>query len=148
MLAAKGESDARLAEECADLAYHVLGLRRTQAEHLAGKGARYTRSHPPVRLLGPAECPVFRLKNFYRFHFQVQSDSSAHLHDVIRKHEITYEEYDVLKAWVIQVGLDGEWPLFLDVLEAEGSMGFTKADIREASRARVPRRLRRRSSRA
>ncbi|MFO0795932.1 MAG: primosomal protein N' [Gemmataceae bacterium] len=38
----------------------------------------------PVRLLGPAECPVFRLKNFYRFHFQVQADSSAALHDVLR----------------------------------------------------------------
>jgi primosomal protein N' (replication factor Y) (superfamily II helicase) len=39
---------------------------------------------PPIRLLGPAECPVFRLNNFYRFHFQVQSDSSAILHDVLR----------------------------------------------------------------
>ncbi len=38
----------------------------------------------PVRLLGPAECPVFRLKNFYRFHFQVQADSSGVLHDVLR----------------------------------------------------------------
>lgn len=39
---------------------------------------------PPVRLLGPAECPVFRLNNYYRFHFQVQSESSAVLHDVLR----------------------------------------------------------------
>ena len=38
----------------------------------------------PVRLLGPAECPVFRLNNFYRFHFQVQSENSALLHDVLR----------------------------------------------------------------
>jgi primosomal protein N' (replication factor Y) len=37
-----------------------------------------------VRLLGPAECPVFRLNNYYRFHFQVQSDSSAILHEVLR----------------------------------------------------------------
>lgn len=37
-----------------------------------------------VRLLGPAECPVFRLNNYYRFHFQVQSDSSGVLHDVLR----------------------------------------------------------------
>ena len=27
---------------------------------------------------------MFRLNNYYRFHFQVQSDSSANLHDVIR----------------------------------------------------------------
>ena len=37
------------------------------------------------------------------------------LHDVIRDKQVTYEEYDALKAWMIQVGLDGEWPLFLDV---------------------------------
>ena len=37
-----------------------------------------------VRLLGPAECPVFRLKNYYRYHFQIQSESSGVLHDVIR----------------------------------------------------------------
>jgi len=38
-----------------------------------------------VRLLGPAECPVFRLNNYYRFHFQLQSESSAVLHDVLRR---------------------------------------------------------------
>ncbi|MGD8201017.1 catechol 1,2-dioxygenase [Ornithinimicrobium sp. W1679] len=42
-------------------------------------------------------------------------DALAAIHDVIRKHEVTYEEYDALKAWLIQVGEDGEWPLFLDV---------------------------------
>ena len=33
----------------------------------------------------------------------------------IRKHKVTYDEYNALKAWLIQVGQDGEWPLFLDV---------------------------------
>lgn len=33
----------------------------------------------------------------------------------IRKHQVTYDEYNALKAWLIQVGEDGEWPLFLDV---------------------------------
>ncbi len=37
-----------------------------------------------VRLLGPAEAPVFRLKNYYRFHFQLQSSSAAALHQVLR----------------------------------------------------------------
>ena len=37
-----------------------------------------------VRLLGPAEAPVFRLKGFFRFHFQLQSPSSAVLHQVLR----------------------------------------------------------------
>jgi len=27
------------------------------AVHVSGKGARYTRSHPPARLLGSLECP-------------------------------------------------------------------------------------------
>jgi primosomal protein N' (replication factor Y) len=37
-----------------------------------------------VRLLGPAETPVFRLKGYYRFHFQLQSPSSAVLHQLLR----------------------------------------------------------------
>ena len=32
------------------------GVMRRYAQHLAGKGARYTRSHPPVRLLGQCAC--------------------------------------------------------------------------------------------
>jgi catechol 1,2-dioxygenase len=36
-------------------------------------------------------------------------------HDIIRRHKVTYAEYDALKSWLIQVGEDGEWPLFLDV---------------------------------
>lgn len=38
----------------------------------------------PVRLLGPAEAPVFRLKGYYRFHFQLQSPSSATMHQLLR----------------------------------------------------------------
>jgi catechol 1,2-dioxygenase len=37
------------------------------------------------------------------------------VHETIRKHNVSYAEYNALKAWLIQVGLDGEWPLFLDV---------------------------------
>lgn len=37
------------------------------------------------------------------------------IHDVIRRHHVTYAEYDAVKAWLISVGEDGEWPLFLDV---------------------------------
>ena len=40
---------------------------------------------PTVRVLGPAECPVFKLKSYYRFHFQLQSESSGHLHQVLRE---------------------------------------------------------------
>lgn len=37
------------------------------------------------------------------------------IHATIRKHRVTYDEYNALKAWLINVGQDGEWPLFLDV---------------------------------
>jgi catechol 1,2-dioxygenase len=37
------------------------------------------------------------------------------VHATIRKNQVTYAEYDALKAWLIRVGADGEWPLFLDV---------------------------------
>ncbi len=37
-----------------------------------------------VRILGPAEAPVFRLKGYYRFHFQLQSASPALLHQLLR----------------------------------------------------------------
>lgn len=37
------------------------------------------------------------------------------VHDVIRRNNVNYEEYDALKSWLISVGEDGEWPLFLDV---------------------------------
>jgi primosomal protein N' (replication factor Y) len=46
---------------------------RTRGENLAD-----------IRLLGPAEAPVFRLKGYYRFHFQLQSPSAAALHELLR----------------------------------------------------------------
>lgn len=45
----------------------------------------------------------------------IATDALTALHEVIRSHQVTYAEYDALKAWMIQVGADGEWPLFLDV---------------------------------
>lgn len=45
----------------------------------------------------------------------IAGDALAALHDVIRRHNVTYPEYDALKGWLIQLGEDGEWPLFLDV---------------------------------
>lgn len=45
----------------------------------------------------------------------IAGDALAALHEVIRKHGVSYAEYDALKSWLIRVGEDGEWPLFLDV---------------------------------
>ncbi len=38
-----------------------------------------------IRVLGPAETPVFRLKGYYRYHMQLQSVSSGLLHQLLRK---------------------------------------------------------------
>ena len=45
----------------------------------------------------------------------IATDALQALHEVIRKHRVGYAEYDALKSWLIRVGQDGEWPLFLDV---------------------------------
>jgi catechol 1,2-dioxygenase len=37
------------------------------------------------------------------------------VHDVIRRHDVTYPEFQAVKGWLIEVGEGGEWPLFLDV---------------------------------
>lgn len=38
-----------------------------------------------LRLLGPAEAPVYRLNNYYRFHFQLQCVKAGTLHEVLRE---------------------------------------------------------------
>ena len=65
---------------------------RDFADHLAS-GFRQALSHhgdrrpggPAVKLLGPAECAVFRLNNYFRFHFQLQCASAGALHEVLRE---------------------------------------------------------------
>ncbi len=56
------------------------------AEVMAGAFNQVLKKVPSteVRLLGPAEAPVFRLKGYYRYHFQLQSPSAATLHQVLR----------------------------------------------------------------
>jgi catechol 1,2-dioxygenase len=58
------------------------------------------------------------------------------VHDVIRRHRVTYEEYDALKAWLISVGQDGEWPLFLDVW-VEHVVEEVANDHREGSKGSI-----------
>jgi primosomal protein N' (replication factor Y) len=63
---------------------------REFAETLAAAFSEATRRLNPagspaaVRVLGPAECPVFRLNKYYRYHFQIQSADSGLLHEVLR----------------------------------------------------------------
>jgi catechol 1,2-dioxygenase len=63
----------------------------------------------------------------------VATDALAALHDVIRKHRLTYAEYDALKAWLIRVGEEGEWPLFLDVFVEHVVEEVVNADRRGAT---------------
>lgn len=37
------------------------------------------------------------------------------VHQAIRDNDVTYPEFQAAKAWMIEVGEGGEWPLFLDV---------------------------------
>jgi catechol 1,2-dioxygenase len=37
------------------------------------------------------------------------------VHETIRRNNLSYDEYNAVKSWLIGVGEDGEWPLFLDV---------------------------------
>src|SRR5215216_4842286 len=78
----------------------------------------------------------------------IATDALAALHEVIRKHQVTYAEYDALKAWLIRVGEDGEWPLFLDVFvehvveevanaAREGSKCAIRGPVLRAGRTRV-----------
>jgi primosomal protein N' (replication factor Y) len=53
-----------------------------EARRVASDGSG---SPSAIRLLGPAEAPVFRLNGYYRFHFQLQSPSAAALHRVLRE---------------------------------------------------------------
>ena len=58
------------------------------------------------------------------------------VYGIIRKHDVTYPEYDALKAWLIQVGADGEWPLFLDVFVEHVVEEVTSA-AREGSKGTI-----------
>lgn len=57
-------------------------------------------------------------------------------HDIIRRHKVTYAEYDALKSWLIQVGEDGEWPLFLDVW-IEHAVEEVAGETREGSKGTI-----------
>jgi primosomal protein N' (replication factor Y) len=65
------------------------GAAMTFAETLAGAFRealkRADRQSPGLRLLGPAEAPVYRLNGYYRYHFQLQSASPRVLHEVLRE---------------------------------------------------------------
>jgi primosomal protein N' (replication factor Y) len=73
-------------EDAAAQFSETLSVAFTEAIKRSNKNQSETdqQSLPPLRVLGPTECPVFRLKGYYRFHCQVQSADSGVLHAVLR----------------------------------------------------------------
>lgn len=45
----------------------------------------------------------------------IVSDILKGVHDAVRKHDVSYPEFQAAKAWLMAVGDGGEWPLFMDV---------------------------------
>ncbi|QGK69252.1 catechol 1,2-dioxygenase [Allosaccharopolyspora coralli] len=74
----------------------------------AGSGASATDRFQSDKAAAAADTPPERVDMLAR-------EVLDAVHQTIRKHEVTYDEYNALKAWLINVGQDGEWPLFLDV---------------------------------
>ncbi len=72
-------------EHARQFADRLAGAFRQVMNGSTGPAASGAAAVPAVRLLGPAEAPVFRLKGHYRFHFQLQSPSSSQLHQVLRQ---------------------------------------------------------------
>jgi primosomal protein N' (replication factor Y) (superfamily II helicase) len=68
-------------QSAADFAERLAGGFRTALEQLKGASGEPA----PLRLLGPAEAPVFRLKGYFRYHFQLQSPSPGALHQLLRQ---------------------------------------------------------------
>lgn len=58
------------------------------------------------------------------------------LNDLIVEEQLSYEEYNAFKAWLIKVGEDGEWPLFLDVWLEHSVEEVANAD-REGSKGTI-----------
>ncbi|MET0871701.1 MAG: dioxygenase, partial [Paeniglutamicibacter terrestris] len=56
--------------------------------------------------------------------------------DIVLEERVSYDEFNALKAWLIQVGEDGEWPLFMDVW-LEHSVEEVATDHREGNKGSI-----------
>jgi catechol 1,2-dioxygenase len=80
----------------------------TPTASAAASGASATERFKADKSTGVAATPPERVDTLARELLEA-------VHGIVRRHEVTYAEYNALKAWLIGVGQDGEWPLFLDV---------------------------------
>ncbi|MCU1544943.1 MAG: catechol 1,2-dioxygenase [Homoserinimonas sp.] len=58
------------------------------------------------------------------------------LNDIVIEEKVTYQEYNALKSWLIKVGEEGEWPLFLDVW-LEHSVEEVASEHRKGSKGTI-----------
>src|SRR3990170_1351664 len=80
----------------------------SQTATAAASGASATERFKTDKLGNVASTPAERVDLLAREVLEA-------VHATIRRHKVTYEEFNALKSWLISVGDDGEWPLFLDV---------------------------------
>jgi catechol 1,2-dioxygenase len=80
----------------------------SQTATAAASGASATERFKSDKLGSAAHTPAERVDLLAREVLEA-------VHATIRRHKVTYDEYNALKSWLISVGDDGEWPLFLDV---------------------------------
>lgn len=99
----------------------------TDAPTASGSGTAATQKFTAERV--NADTPPERLA-------AIAKDALGALNQVILDHEVTYDEYRVLKQWLIDVGEGGEWPLFLDVF-VEHSVEEVLARSRQGTKGSI-----------
>jgi len=83
-------------------------MSQTATATAAASGASATERFKSDKLAGVAGTPKDRVDLLAREVLEA-------VYATIRRHKVTYDEFNALKSWLISVGEDGEWPLFLDV---------------------------------
>lgn len=66
----------------------------------------------------------------------IVGDILRRIHEAVVEHDVTYEEFQAAKQWLIDVGQAGEWPLFLDVF-VESAVEQNANRAREGSQGTI-----------
>lgn len=99
------------------------------------QGSRIRRQRPPDSASGWPRRAAAGVADTARVDY-LASKVVKSLNDIIIEDKVSYAEYNALKAWLIKVGEDGEWPLFLDVW-LEHSVEEVASEHREGSKGTI-----------
>ena len=105
-----------------------MSIDQSPAASAAATGANATQRFAADKQVG-ADTPPERVSLLAR-------EVLASVYETIRRHRVTYDEYNALKAWLISVGETGEWPLFLDVF-LEHVVEDVNSENREGSKGTI-----------